>query len=132
MPVKSKTNVLQKSSILTVILAVLFIIIYFLIIGYSYKSLVKAAEADVYKSTDNAAVTFSRVLESDASFLELLSTDIKTRGFYLKKETTAERKRKTTNQLSHSTILTAHMYHPTAARAKSKTQASLNLSQTIR
>ena len=89
MPVKSKNSILQKSSILTIILAVLFIIIYFLIIGYSYNSLVKAAEADVYKSTDNAAVTFSRVLESDVSYLELLSTDIKTSGFDLKKADTA-------------------------------------------
>lgn len=77
MPEKIRTNIMRRNTVLTMLLAVLFIIAYFLIIGYSYNSLVRMAEEDVLKSTNNAATSFAKILEADNSQMDLAASDLK-------------------------------------------------------
>ena len=77
MPEKKNISILQKNTLLTLMLAVLFVIAYFLIIGYSYNSLVRIAEEDVSRSTLNAATSFEKILEADSTEMDYIAAELK-------------------------------------------------------
>lgn len=86
MPIKQKAKLLRKDSITSIILATIFVFVYFLILIYTYNSLTNTAENEILKATSNAATSLSRIIAADSVQMDALADDINSRtenaGFF--------------------------------------------------